>query len=105
MPAELARLRGDLAAVERKLADFEPLARLDGKGPLRLSVNPLHNVERFALSRLATSALRSAPPTTAPSRALTNWRSTQPKDSAQRRPGRAAARQRPPRNIRTIRPP
>jgi cytochrome c553 len=47
-PAELARLRQELAAVERRLADFEPRVRLDGKGGLRSAVNPRHNVERFA---------------------------------------------------------
>ena len=46
-PAELARLRGELAAVERKLTAFEARARLDGKGPLRPPVNPRHNIERF----------------------------------------------------------
>ena len=46
-PEELARLRHELAAVERRLADFEPRARPDGKGPPRPPVSPRHNVERF----------------------------------------------------------
>ena len=45
---EMERLRDEFAAVERRLADFEPRARPDGKGPLRPAVDPRHNVERFA---------------------------------------------------------
>ncbi|MBI1917654.1 MAG: PSD1 domain-containing protein [Planctomycetes bacterium] len=46
-PEELARMRGELARLQRKLDHFELPARPDGKGPLRPPVNPCCNVERF----------------------------------------------------------